>query len=360
VPVALVHDYLTQTGGAERVVLSMLKAFPAAPLHTSLYDPAETFEGFACHDVRPLSINRLKPLRANHRLALPFLAGAFGRLTVDAEVALCSSSGWAHGARATGRKVVYCHSPARWVYQLDRYAAGGAPRLSALATRRALRRWDARAAASADRYLVNSRAVRDRVAGAYGIDAEILPPAVTVGVDDPRSEPGGIEPGFWLCVSRLLAYKNVEAVVEAFAGLPGERLVVAGDGPGEAALRAARPVNVTLAGRVDDGELRWLYANCRGLVAAAYEDFGLTPLEANVFGKPAVVLRWGGFLDTVVEGLNGTFFDEPTPAAIAAAVRRAARAGWGAGDIAGHAARYGEDRFVDALRRVVEEERRQL
>lgn len=359
-PVALVHDYLTQTGGAERVVLSMLKAFPSAPLHTSLYDPAGTFEAFAHHDVRPLPINILKPLRANHRLALPLLAGTFASLTVDAEVTLCSSSGWAHGARTKGRKVVYCYNPPRWVHQLDRYAPGGAPKLAALALRPALRRWDVRAAASADRYLVISSVVRDRVARAYGIDAEILPPAVTVSADGPRVDPGGVEPGFWLCVSRLLPYKNVEAVAEAFGRLAGERLVVVGDGPGEAALRGSKPANVILLGRVGDDELRWLYANSRGLVAAAYEDFGLTPLEANVFGKPAVVLRWGGFLDTVVDGLNGIFFDEPTPQAIADAVRRAAKTAWHEGDIAAHAARYGEDRFVEALRGVVEEERRRL
>src|ERR671923_1711210 len=115
--VAIVHDYLTQRGGAERVVLSMLKAFPGAPVYTSLYYPEGTFEEFREIEIRRSFLDRAVPLRRRHRLALPLLASAFSRMRVDAEVAVCSSSGWAHGARVRGRKVVYCHTPARWLYQ---------------------------------------------------------------------------------------------------------------------------------------------------------------------------------------------------------------------------------------------------
>src|SRR5437588_3963985 len=118
--IALVHDYLTQRGGAERVVLAMTRAFPGAPLYTSLYDPAGTFPEFANVDVRRLSLDSVPLLRRHHRLALGVLAPAFSRLRVHADVAVCSSSGWAHGAHVTGRKIVYCHAPARWLYQPDR------------------------------------------------------------------------------------------------------------------------------------------------------------------------------------------------------------------------------------------------
>ena len=222
-------------------------------------------------------------------------------------MAICSSSGWAHGAQVTGAKVVYCHNPARWLYQRDQYLAGSsrlsAAGLAVLAP--ALRRWDRRAAATADRYLVNSRAVRARVADVYGIDADVVPPPVDIDVDGPRRAPAGVEPGFLLCVSRLLPYKNVGAVVEAFARRPDQRLVVVGTGPLADELAAAAPPNVTFLGRVDDDELRWLYGACLGLVAASYEDFGLTPVEAAAFGRPTAALRWGGFLDTIVEGETG-------------------------------------------------------
>src|SRR5205823_12380194 len=111
-----------------------------------------------------------------------------------------------------------------------------------------------------------------------------------------------LESGFFLCVSRLLPYKNVGAVVETFAELPSERLVVVGTGPEERRVRTAAAGNVRFLGSVSDEELRWLYGECRGLVAASYEDYGLTPLEAASFGKPSTVLRAGGFLDTVVDG----------------------------------------------------------
>ena len=108
----------------------------------------------------------------------------------------------------------------------------------------------------------------------------------------------------------------------AFRRLPDQRLVVVGTGPLADQIAAAAPANVTVLGRVDDASLRWLYGSSTGLVAASYEDFGLTPVEAAAFGKPTAALRWGGFLDTTVEGETGVFFDQPDPALIAEAVEQ--------------------------------------
>jgi glycosyltransferase involved in cell wall biosynthesis len=198
--------------------------------------------------------------------------------------------------------------------------------------------------------------VRARVAEAYGIEAEVLPPPVTFGPEGPASPVPGIEPGFFLCVSRLMSYKNVRAVVAAFADLPEHRLVLAGTGPLAAALAADAPPNVVLTGEVDDAQLRWLYTASRGLIAASYEDFGLTPLEAAWFGKPAAVLRWGGFLDTMIEGETGVFFDRPTPAAIAAAVQALTRTEWSGPGLVAHAARFSPERFTERLTEIVDDE----
>ncbi|HET7572564.1 MAG TPA: glycosyltransferase [Gaiellaceae bacterium] len=354
--VALVHDYLTQRGGAERVVLSLLRAFPGAPLHTSLYEPEATFPEFADAEIRTTPLDRVALLRRHHRLALPLLAPAFDRLRVEADVVVCSSSGWAHGARVSGRKVVYCHTPARWLYQTERYLGEdrGRSRRAALALlRRRLRRWDAAAARSADRYVVNSSVVRERVRELYGIEAETVPPPPAVVPGGEEHALPGLEPGFVLCVSRLLPYKNVDAVLAAFADLPGERLVVAGGGPELERLRRAAPKNATLVGRVADAELRWLYANAAGLVAASYEDFGLTPLEAASFGRPCAALRFGGFLDTIVEGETGVLFREPTPAEIRTAVERLLRQPWNEARLRAHADGFVEARFVAEMRRIV-------
>lgn len=353
---ALVHDYLTQRGGAERVALALADGYPDAVVYTSLYDPEATFPGFAGHQVRTLPVDRIRLLRHHHRLALPLLAPSFSGLHVDADVTVCSSSGWAHGARTSGAKIVYCHNPARWLYQTDQYLAGSSRTATAgtAVMRPALTRWDQAAAATADRYLVNSRAVRARVAEVYGIDADVVHPPVDIDPDGPRAQPAGVEPGYLLCVSRLMPYKNVGAVVEAFLSLPGERLVVVGTGPLADQLAAAAPANVTILGRVEDDGLRWLYGGARGLLAASYEDFGLTPVEAAAFGLPTAALRWGGFLDTIVEGTTGVFFDRPEPGLIADAVRELLAGHWSDQVLVDHARRFATDRFLAAIGAVVE------
>ncbi len=356
--VALVHDYLTQRGGAERVVLALAEGFPGAPLHTSLYDPAGTFPEFASLDVRPLWLNRVALLRDHHRLALPLLAPAFSSLRIDADAAVCSSSGWAHGAAVSGKKIVYCHTPARWLYQTDRYlnessrwASGALALLNP-----PLRRWDRHAAASADRYVVNATVVRDRVADLYGIEAEVIHPPVDMDPDGERDPVPDVEPGFVLCVSRLLPYKNVSAVVSAFRRLPRHRLMVVGTGPMTDQIAEWKPPNVTLLGRVGDAGLRWLYANSLGLLAASYEDFGLTPIEAASFGKPTAALRWGGYLDSIREETTGLFFDKPYPGPIADAVAEMAVTQWDPAAITDHARRFSKSRFIEAMASVVDRE----
>jgi glycosyltransferase involved in cell wall biosynthesis len=339
--VAIVHDYLTQRGGAERVVLSFCRIFPDAPVYTSLYDPDGTFPEFSDIDVRSSWLNRFAPLRADHRRAFPLLAPAFSSMRIDADVVLCSSSGWAHGAHVTGRKIVYCHAPARWLYQTDRYvygsieeigehnngslvANGKAPHLAEYLALQALapplRRWDCRAARTADLYLTNSSAVKDNISVAYGIEANVISPPSTFTVQGARTQPMGVKPGFILCVSRLLPYKNVHAAVAGVAPT-GQGLVIVGDGPELSKLKRDASTNTTFLGSVDDATLRWLYENCSALVAISYEDYGLTPIEAACFGKPTLALRRGGYLDTVLEGITGVFVDSPTSASVTAGLR---------------------------------------
>lgn len=362
--VVLAHDYVTQRGGAERVVLNMAAAFSGAPLYTTLYDPAGTFPEFADVDVRVSPLNRVGVLRRQHRLAMPLLARAVSSMTVDADVLLVSSSGWAHGMRTTGRKIVYCHAPARWLYQRDRYLGGGRRGPAGVAAALALnglgaglRRWDRAAALSADRYLANSTVTRDAIKKVYGIEADVLAPPPALLPDGPQTPVDGMEPGFLLCVARLLPYKNVDAVIDGAAQLPGTRLVVVGAGPehGRLATKAATIPGVDLVGRVDDSQLRWLYANCSALVAASYEDYGLSPLEAASFGKPSVVLGAGGYLDTVVAGSTGVFFQDPVADDIAAALDAAASTTWNEHVLRQHAETFSSRRFEASLQAIVAE-----
>jgi glycosyltransferase involved in cell wall biosynthesis len=355
--VAISHDYLTQRGGAERVVLSMLRAFPRAPLYTSLYDAENTFPDFRGADVRVTGLDRISPLRQHHRLALPLLPATFSRLHVSADVVLCSSSGWAHATRVDGKKVVYCHTPARWLYQGGHYLSERqlAARAGLNVLRPYLLRWDRKAAATSDRYLANSTVVRERIRKAYGIEAEVVPPPPALGPRGPRQPVEGLEPGFFLCVSRLLPYKNVDAVISAFSTAERERLVIVGGGPEEDRLRAQAGAHVQLLGSVTDEQLRWLYTACAGVVAASYEDYGLTPLEGAAFGKPSAVLRWGGFEDTVEEHKTGIFFERPDANAIREAVRELRTRSWDFDEISAHAERFSQQSFVERLREIVAE-----
>jgi len=356
--VAIAHDYLTQRGGAERVVLALLRAYPDAEVHTLLYDPDATFPEFRNARIVASPLNRVAPFRRNHRAALPVLAPA-ARLRVDADVTIVSTSGWAHGFDIRGKSIVYCHNPARWLYQARDYLGGRTltPRALALRTLSPpLRRWDRSAMAHHDRYLANSTVVRERMWTTYGLDAEVLFPPTVVEVEGPQQRVGPFEGQFHLIVSRLLPYKNVDKAVEAFASMPDERLLVIGQGPEEERLRRLLPANVAIVSDVTDEQLRWAYQHCVALLAPSIEDYGLTPLEAGAFGKPTLALRAGGYLDTVAEGVSGLFFDRPKAGAIADAVRRERRLRWDPEAILRHGHRFDEHTFraglahhVDAL-----------
>ena len=349
---AIAHDYLTQRGGAERVVLALLHAFPDATVHTLLYDAEGTFPEFGDARVVTSPVNRVGLLRRHHRLALPLLAPAASRMTVDADVTLVSTSGWAHGFDVRGRSVVYCHNPARWLYQRVDYLGERPRRLTSLALgalASPLRRWDEGAMRRHDAYLVNSTVVRERVRATYGIDAEILFPPSVVAVEGPRETVGPFDADYHLVVSRLLPYKNVHLVIEAFRDLPRERLLVIGRGPEEVRLRAQLPPNVAIVSDVSDAQLRWAYANCVALVAPALEDLGLTPLEVGAFGRPTLALRGGGYLDTVAEGVSGLFFARPVAADISEAVLRSRETAWDADAIVRHGEQFSEERFRSRL-----------
>lgn len=343
-------------------MLALARGFAGAPIQTTLYEPADTYPEFEQVEIRATRLNAWGWLRRHHRYALPFLAPSVAATRIDADVTLASSSGWAHGFRTTGRKVVYCYSPARWLYQQDVYLGEHASwttraLLGLLAP--GLRRWDRRQARTADAYIAVSSVVQQRIRDIYGIEAEIVHPPHSYSTTGERQMPLGVSDalaasGFGLCVSRLLPYKNVHAIVDAFSDLP-HRLVVVGAGPEETRLRARASENVTFLKDLSDAEMRWLYAHCEALIAASFEDFGLSPIEAAEFGKPAVALRWGGFLDTVVEDVTGVYFDRPEPEAIAEAVLRCRERSWDRDAIRAHAQTFSEEVFIAKLSRILGE-----
>lgn len=358
---AIVHDYLTQRGGAERVVLALLEAFPGSRLVTSVYEPDRTYAEFRGYQVETTWLQGVSSVRQDPRRALPLLPKVFGSHVIDdVDVVLSSSSGFAHGVQTSAPKVVYCHNPARWLYQPEDYLAS-LPRLARrafMAGAAGLRSWDQKAAAGATAYLVNSTVVAERVAAAYDRQAQVLPPPVSIETDAARDPVAGVAPGFFLTIGRARGYKNTDVVAEAVAQLPGARLVAVGGLPPRSDGRAWPDTHIGVTD-ITDGELRWLYAEARALVAVSYEDFGLTPCEAYAFGTPAVVLRAGGYLDTSADGISGVFVDEPTVPAVVAALQRFLATVWDSSAIRAHGERWSRDRFAENIWAVVEQAQRQ-
>lgn len=348
----LAHDYLTQKGGAERVFLAMHDLFPSAPLSTMIFNRERTFPEFATVDIEVSFLSMVALFREDPQKALPLLPAAVRSMHVDADVALCSSSGWAHGIRSSGRKIVYCHNPPRWLYQREDYLKGRGlvPRMAATMFGRPLKVWDMGAALAADLYIANSTSVRDRIRSSYGIEAEIVFPPVTL-VADGLQEELEVDEGFYLTVSRSRGYKNVETVCEAFRARPDRRLVVVGRRPDS--VDSARK-NISFLSDLSDAAVRWLYANCVALVAVSREDFGLTPLEANLFGKPVVAPAAWGYLDTVVFGRTGVKVRDVTSRSLNDAIDCLEGMSLSPDEIREHAQKFSLEKFHSGLARSID------
>lgn len=350
--IVLCHDYLTQSGGAERVVLELANILKPRETLVSLYAPEKTFAGFKTVPIRPSALNRIALFRREARLALPFFSRAWSwRKPEQGDVVFCSSSGWAH-AQPTAPgvpKIVYCHNPARWLYQPEDYLQDQPwfVRLALAMLRPGLLRWDRKAAASADVYIANSSSVAGRIKQAYGIDAQVVFPPVAIDTTGPLEPIPDLKSPFFLTVSRGRGYKGGQMLVDAFAEMPEHKLVVVGSVSGR-----NLPPNVSTTGFVSDAQLRWLYSTAAALMSVSREDFGLTPVEANAFGTPSLLLRAGGFLDSTAEAVNGQFIEEASIPAIKEAVRSFPPE-WDRDAIRAHAHKFGPEAFREAITRVI-------
>jgi glycosyltransferase involved in cell wall biosynthesis len=313
--VAIVHDYLNQRGGAEKVVLEMSNMWPDAPIYTSLYRPDSTFEQFSDRDVRASFLDRL-PVDRGFRNLFPLYPAAFRSLgEIDADVVIASSSGWAHMARAvdTAVHVVYCHTPARWLYRDEHL--GQDPRARALgAVAGWVRRLDRRAALRAGHYIANCENVRRLVADSYGLDASVVFPPVDTQRFTPKPRGERL-----LAISRLLPYKRVDLVVAAAKRL-GLGLDVVGDGPLLAELRRDAGSGTVFHGAASEETVTGLLEACSAVCVAAEEDFGIVAVEAQAAGKPVVAYGRGGALETVLDGVTGVLFETQTLSGLEAAI----------------------------------------
>jgi glycosyltransferase involved in cell wall biosynthesis len=339
----LVHDYLNQYGGAERVLEAMRDVFPDAPVYTAMYDPDAMPDSYRAWDIRTSWIDTLPGVHGSHQWALPLYPIAFGRLNLpDCDVVLSASSAWAKLAPAPpgAVHVAYIHAPMRFAWSFDQYCEY--ERVPRLARRvlppfmGALRRQDRLKSARVDRFVANSTAVRNRIRAFWRRDADVVFPPVSVE----RFSPVGPEQldDHFLVVSRLVPYKRIDLVIEAFNALQLPLRIV-GDGRARQALeRQAGPLS----------------ARARAAVFMSEDDFGIAQVEVQAAGRPVIALARGGVLDSVIPDVTGIWVEDQTVAALVDAVRRFERATFQTDQLVRHAAGFSTARFQGELRAVIE------
>lgn len=347
--VALIHDYLNQYGGAERVLEALNEIYPNAPIFTSIYAPDLMPASYRSWDIRTSFMQRLPGVHRNHQPYLPFYPLAFQRFQLDSfDVILSSSSAWAKGVRAPDHAIhiCYCHSPMRFAWDFERYAER--ERLGGLVQRTLppflalLRRWDIATSQRVDHFIANSTTVARRINDFWSREATVIYPPV----DTDGAEPvGPSEVGdYFLLVSRLVPYKRFDIAIEAFNAL-GLPLKIVGDGRARAELEQLAGPTIEFLGTVTDEEKYHLYARCRAAIFPAEDDFGIAQVEVQAAGRPAIALAAGGALDTVIDGVTGVHFAPQTPEALIEAVRRFEGLSFSSETIVQNAARFSRPRF---------------
>jgi glycosyltransferase involved in cell wall biosynthesis len=319
-PTALVHDFLLDVRGAERVFAALCEMYPHADVFTAVYDERGTEGRFAHRNINTSFLQRLRPTARSFRALLPFYPYATEALDLRGyRLVISSSSAWAHGVLVDDDAVhiCYCHNPFRYAWNARDATLNGYNPMTSAALGMILQRWrqwDWIAAQRVDRYIANSLTTQRRIDRYYNRDSTVVYPPVEMT----RFAPGSVG-DYYLVLSELMAHKRISLAVEAFNRLRWP-LVVVGNGPDARRLHRLAGPTVRFEGRVSDERAADLLAGARALVVTATEEFGIAAVEAQAAGRPVVALADGGVRETVQDGLTGVFYDRPDPLALIAAL----------------------------------------
>jgi glycosyltransferase involved in cell wall biosynthesis len=353
--VALVHDFLLDVRGAERVFTALCDLFPQADLFTAVYDEDGTEGRFAHRSIHTSFLQRLRPTARSFRALLPLYPYAIEALDLRGyDLVVSSSSAWAHGVIVDEGAVhtCYCHNPFRYAWNARDSTLRERGRLQRAALGMIFQRWrqwDWIAAQRVDRYIANSETTLRRVRHYFNREATIVYPPVEIARF--ASAPVG---DYYLVLSELMAHKRIGIAVEAFNRL-GWPLVVAGNGPDARRLRRMAGPTVRLEGRVSDERAAELLARARALVVTATEEFGIAAVEAQAAGRPVIALAEGGVRETVIEGATGAFYDHPDAESLMATLMDFDPLAVDPGTCVDNAARFDVAHFRRGVRAVVAE-----
>ncbi|MBE1445680.1 glycosyltransferase [Paenibacillus sp. OAS669] len=353
--IALVHDYLNQYGGAERVLECFMDMFPEAPVYTIISDLSKMPARFAEANITNSFIQNVPFSRKHYKKMLGLLPHAVEGFDLrEYDVILSSSSAFAKGVITTPSQlhICYCHTPMRYVWDLyHQYLA----EINNPVYKKVLpfilhkiRNWDAINSQRVDHYIANSNNVSKRIKKYYNRESHVIHPPVSFERFDFAGESGD----YFLIVSRLIPYKRIDLVIEAF-NLLNLPLVIIGDGYDRTRLQKMAGPTVQLMGYQSDEVISKYYSNCKAFILAGEEDFGITPLEAQANGKPVIAFGKGGALETVVEGKTGIFFNEPTADSLVQAINRFNSISFNKHTIRDHANQFNEIRFKEEIRNFI-------
>lgn len=348
--IALVHDLLTQLGGAERVLEVLHEIYPKAPVYTLLYDKEKTNSRYSGWDIRTSYLQKFLSKKISYKWLLPLMSSAIETFDMSAyDLIISDSSAFAKGVKVdpAAKHICYCHTPTRYLWQdrEDYIASLPYPWFVKAAVRPILsnlRKWDYSAAQKIDNIVANSHEVEKRIRTYYDRDSIVIYPPVNTDFFCPTAEKK--ERAYFLAAGRLEPYKKIGLVVEAFSllGLP---LVVAGGGSMEKIFKQGVAGNIKFLGRVSDDELKSLYQGALALIFPALEDAGLMIVESMACGTPVIAYRAGGALEFIEEGRHGEFFDEQNVESISAAVRRFDFHKYDTGELVRRATMYDQNNF---------------
>ena len=321
--VAIIHYWLVGMRGGERVLESLCRMFPEADIFAHVYVPEEVSPLIRSHRVRTTFINRLPRAKHWYYQYLPLMPLALEQLDLRGyDLVISSESGPAKGVitEPDALHVCYCHSPMRYLWdQYFRYQEGRGffTRLVMRIAFHYLRLWDVASSARVERFAANSAYVARRIRQYWNRDAVVIYPPVDIG----RFTVSPQHDGYYLWVGKMVRYKAPDLLIDAF-NISGRSLVVIGDGELLHSLRKIAKPNILLVGAVDDQAVARNLERCRALVFPGAEDFGIVPVEAMACGKPVIAYGRGGATETVVDGVSGLFFDEPTVESLNGALAR--------------------------------------
>jgi len=318
--VALVHDFLLDVRGAERVFVELCNMWPQGDIYTAVYDEAGTEGRFAGRTVHSSFLQRLRPSARTFRALLPLYPAAIESFDLsEYDLVVSSSSAWAHAVLCDEHTVhvSYCHNPFRYAWNdRDRTLAMRRNPVTRAFLRGAFRRWrqwDWIAAQRTDRYIANSRTTQARIRAYFGREAAVVYPPV----DTSRFSPARVG-DYYVVVSELMRHKQIDGAIDAFTAL-GLPLLVVGDGPDARRLRREAGPKITFTGRLSDADVAGILQRARALIVTSVEEFGIAAVESQAAGRPVIAKRGGGALETILDGVTGCFWSGG-PADLAAAV----------------------------------------